>query len=50
MAPALPGICDFGWKARDFALRGIDGRTWSLADVHGPKARSSPSSAITVPT
>jgi len=37
MAPALPGICDFGWKARDFALRGIDGRTWSLADVHGPK-------------
>jgi peroxiredoxin len=31
------GICNFGWKARDFALPGIDGRTWSLADVRGPK-------------
>ena len=37
MATTLPGICDFGWKARDFALRGSDGRTWSLADVRGPK-------------
>jgi len=37
MASTLPGICDFGWKARDFALTGIDGRTWSLADVRGPK-------------
>jgi AhpC/TSA family len=26
-----------GWKARDFALRGIDGRTYSLAEVRGPK-------------
>src|SRR5947209_7922888 len=26
-----------GWKAKDFALTGIDGRTWSLADVRGPK-------------
>jgi len=25
-----------GWKARDFALRGIDGRTYSLAEVRGP--------------
>src|SRR5947207_6558865 len=27
------GICNFGWKARDFTLRGVDGKTWSLADV-----------------
>ena len=27
----------FGWKARDFALEGVDGRTYSLADVRGPK-------------
>jgi peroxiredoxin len=31
----MAGICDFGWKAPDFALRGIDGRTWTLADVRG---------------
>ena len=30
-------ICEFGWKARDFALKGVDGKTYSLADVHGPK-------------
>jgi peroxiredoxin len=30
-------ICDFGWKARDFALRGVDGNTYGLADVRGPK-------------
>src|SRR5438132_14326319 len=30
-------ICDFGWKARDFALAGVDGKTYSLADVRGPK-------------
>jgi peroxiredoxin len=30
-------ICDFGWKTRDFALKGVDGKTYSLADVHGPK-------------
>jgi peroxiredoxin len=36
---ALTGtqICDFGWKARDFALKGVDGKTWSLADARGPK-------------
>jgi len=26
-----------GWKARDFALKGIDGKTYSLSDVRGPK-------------
>jgi peroxiredoxin len=35
MALAKRGICDFGWKARDFALNGVDGKTWSLADVRG---------------
>jgi peroxiredoxin len=34
---ASTGICDFGWIARDFALTGVDGRTWSLADVRGEK-------------
>ena len=29
-------ICDFGWKARDFALKGVDGKTYSLVDVRGP--------------
>jgi peroxiredoxin len=29
-------ICAFGWKARDFALKGVDGKTYSLADVRGP--------------
>jgi peroxiredoxin len=29
------GICNFGWKAQDFALKGVDGKTWRLADVRG---------------
>jgi peroxiredoxin len=37
MALATTNICDFGWKARDFALKGVDGKTWSLADVRGSK-------------
>ena len=37
MALTGASICDFGWKARDFALEGVDGRTYSLADVRGPK-------------
>ena len=37
MALTQNSICDFGWKARDFALEGIDGKTYSLADVRGPK-------------
>jgi len=36
MAAVTP-ICDFGWKAVDFALEGIDGKTYALADVRGPK-------------
>lgn len=34
---AVPPICDFGWKAVDFDLEGIDGRRWRLADVRGDK-------------
>ena len=37
MALSKAGICDFGWKAKDFALNGVDGKTCSLADVRGPK-------------
>jgi peroxiredoxin len=28
-------ICNFGWKAGDFALQGVDGKTYSLADARG---------------
>lgn len=28
-------ICNFGWKAHDFALQGVDGKTYSLADARG---------------
>lgn len=37
MALAQPPICEFGWKAPDFALKGVDGRTYSLKHVRGPK-------------
>jgi peroxiredoxin len=37
MTLTKPGICDFGWKARDFALKGTDGKTYSLSDVRGPQ-------------
>lgn len=36
MAMSTP-TCDFGWKSVDFSLPGTDGRTWSLADIAGPK-------------
>jgi len=36
MAAAAP-VCDFGRPAPDFALEGVDGRVWTLADVRGPK-------------
>jgi hypothetical protein len=28
---------ELGWKARDFALAGVDGKTCTLAGVRGPK-------------
>lgn len=31
-----PPVCDFGWKAPDFALPGTDGQTHALADIKGP--------------
>src|SRR6476661_6542025 len=37
MVLSKTGICDFGWKARDFALKGVDGKTYTLADVREPK-------------
>lgn len=36
MAVETP-VCDFGWKAPDFTLPGIDGREWSLSQVKGPR-------------
>ncbi len=33
---AVPPICDFGWKAVDFSLEGIDGKTYTLDSVRGP--------------
>ena len=37
MALAQPPICEFGWKAPDFALKGVNGKTYALKDVRGPK-------------
>jgi peroxiredoxin len=37
MALSKTGICDFGWKAADFALEGVDGKRYALADVRGRK-------------
>jgi len=28
-------ICNFGWKAPSFSLPGVDGKTYSLADLRG---------------
>ena len=36
MAVSTP-ICDFGWRAPDFALPGVDGKIWRFADVAGPR-------------
>jgi len=34
---AQPPICDFGWKAVDFDLPGVDGKRHSLASARGPR-------------
>jgi peroxiredoxin len=34
---AQASICTFGWKARDFVLKGVDGKSYALADIRGPK-------------
>lgn len=36
MAVSQP-VCDFGWKAPDFALPATDGRTLSLHEIAGPR-------------
>ncbi len=33
---AVPPICDFGWKAIDARLPGVDGRAHSILDQAGP--------------
>ena len=48
MASGKTSICDFGRKARDFKLKGVDGKSYAFADVRGPRARSSFSFATTV--
>ena len=48
MALSKIDICDFGWKAPDFALKGVDGKTYALADVRGRRAHSLSSSVTTV--
>jgi peroxiredoxin len=35
MVSLQPPICEFGWKAVDFDLEGVDGRRYALADVQG---------------
>ena len=37
MASLNPPVCDFGWKAPDFSLPGVDGRQWTLAEACGPR-------------
>ena len=37
MVLAKNSICDFGWKARDFAYKGVDGKICTLGDVRGSK-------------
>ncbi len=36
MAMETP-VCAFGWRAVDFSLPGTDGKSWTLADVRGPR-------------
>jgi peroxiredoxin len=36
MAETTP-VCDFGWKAPTFTLPGVDGKTYSLEGLRGPK-------------
>lgn len=37
MVSLQPPVCDFGWKAVDFDLPGVDGRRYRLADLRGSK-------------
>jgi peroxiredoxin len=33
----FPPLCDFGWKAPSFGLPGVDGKTYTLENLRGPK-------------
>lgn len=35
MVSLNPPVCDFGWKARDFNLPGVDGKRYTLESVRG---------------
>jgi peroxiredoxin len=35
MAAMETPVCEFGWKPADLALKGTDGKTYTLADVSG---------------
>jgi peroxiredoxin len=35
MVSLQPPICDFGWKAREFELPGVDGKRYNLANACG---------------
>jgi peroxiredoxin len=35
MASVNPPVCDFGWKAPDFKLAGVDGKVWTLDTAKG---------------
>lgn len=37
MVATVPPLCDFGWKAPDFSLPGIDGRSYGPAEAAGEK-------------
>jgi peroxiredoxin len=37
MALNKADICNFGWQAKDFALKGVDGGLWTLDNVRGEK-------------
>jgi peroxiredoxin len=37
MVSLNPPVCDFGWKAPDFKLLGVDGKHWTLADAKGER-------------
>jgi len=32
-----PPVCEFGWHAPDFALPATDGKTYTLAEIAGPR-------------
>jgi peroxiredoxin len=34
---AAPPLCNFGWKAAAFSLPGVDGKTYNLEELRGPR-------------